>query len=787
MAIIQGNAKKSTVSGFYPKTIEGSLRFNDDDSADLRWTPDSAGNRKTWTVSFWMKDSGKTSGDNQIFYAGTSSSNVAAIYRGGSNGTLNFYNYAGAVVQWNIATNQVFRDPSAWYHIVAAVDTTQATDSNRIKIYVNGEQVTSLATATYPSQNTDGLFNYTNEHYIGSNRGTSFFDGYLAEVHFLNGIAATPDAFGETKNGVWVAKTYEGDYDSAAQVTAGNLNGFYLDFQDDTEVEAFNTVLYRGNGAIQSITGMGFQPDLVWIKCRSNSYHPMLTDSVRGAGTRLSSSQTAAESADANAVDSFDSDGFTVDSGSSINANNEKFVAWGWKAGDSNVSNNVGSIPSTVRANDTYGFSIVSYSGDSSASSDAGHGLSTAPSMVIVKNRDSASNWPVYHSSLSAGQGLHLNSTEAAFTISSGTGGGGLGTPTSDGITFISGTSNLNQVNTTGQDYIAYCWAEKTGYSKFGSYTGNGLADGPRIYTTDDGTSTGNGGFKPAFLLIKDANSGTSQWLIMDGTRDTSNPITKKLAPNLPDAENSTSVGNDTQNTVNFLADGFKLTTSNGNSNLLNGNFIYAAFADTREAAFWLDQSGNDNDWQPVNLDHNDTLLDSPTDNFCSWNPLIPSTGTFADGNLSVTTTVDEATSGTTLPSAGKHYCEIICTSATTIANARLGVTNADGIGTPLGANTNTWAYLADGRVYHNSSASSYGTTLAVGDVFQIALDIDAGKVWYGINGTFMASGDPTAGTNPSQTFTANQQMTFAVASGSGTFTFVANFGQQPFKYDPPA
>jgi len=790
VAVLQGNAKQGSVRGFYPKTIEGSLRFNDDDSADLRWTPDSAGNRKTWTVSFWMKDSGKTSGDNQIFYAGTSSSNVAAIYRGGSNGTLNFYNYAGAVVQWNIATNQVFRDPSAWYHIVAAVDTTQATDSNRIKIYVNGEQVTSLATATYPSQNTDGLFNYTNEHYIGSNRGTSFFDGYLAEVHFLNGIAATPDAFGETKNGVWVAKTYEGDYDSAAQVTAGNLNGFYLDFQDDTEVEAFNTVLYRGNGAIQSITGMGFQPDLVWIKCRSNSYHPMLTDSVRGAGTRLSSSQTAAESADANAVDSFDSDGFTVDSGSSINANNEKFVAWGWKAGDSNVSNNVGSIPSTVRANDTYGFSIVSYSGDSSASSDAGHGLSTAPSMVIVKNRDSASNWPVYHSSLSAGQGLHLNSTEAAFTISSGTGGGGLGTPTSDGITFISGTSNLNQVNTTGQDYIAYCWAEKTGYSKFGSYTGNGLADGPRIYTTDDGTSTGNGGFKPAFLLIKDANSGTSQWLIMDGTRDTSNPITKKLAPNLPDAENSTSVGNDTQNTVNFLADGFKLTTSNGNSNLLNGNFIYAAFSDTREAAFWLDQSGNDNDWQPVNLDHNDTLLDSPTDNFATWNPL-DNELTLSDGNLVATNTTENhygVKSTIQLPSTGKYYFE--GTIKTLGGACCLGTASGD----PSLNQTGTRYLLVNSggttqRYTDNSFINVTGLpTPAVGTVMQVAYDADNEYLWIGMNNVWMdgsggVTGNPAAGTNP--TFTSVSNTFFATNQYTSAIT--ANFGQQPFKYDPPA
>ena len=778
-------------AAFYPKTIDQSLRFEDGDSAYLSRTPSSDGDRTTWTWSGWVKRGNFDT--HQTLFSSCSSATNGTFIRINEDNQLQLRHLDGGTASFSRNTVALLRDPSAWYHFVVAYDSNETLATDRIKMWINGTQITEFAAGdnTPPSTKASDFNLSGRNNLLGTIATTSaFFDGYMAEVHFLNGIAATPDAFGETKNGVWVAKTYEGDYDSAAQVTAGNLNGFYLDFQDDTEVEAFNTVLYRGNGAIQSITGMGFQPDLVWIKCRSNSYHPMLTDSVRGAGTRLSSSQTAAESADANAVDSFDSDGFTVDSGSSINANNEKFVAWGWKAGDSNVSNNVGSIPSTVRANDTYGFSIVSYSGDSSASSDAGHGLSTAPSMVIVKNRDSASNWPVYHSSLSAGQGLHLNSTEAAFTISSGTGGGGLGTPTSDGITFISGTSNLNQVNTTGQDYIAYCWAEKTGYSKFGSYTGNGLADGPRIYTTDDGTSTGNGGFKPAFLLIKDANSGTSQWLIMDGTRDTSNPITKKLAPNLPDAENSTSVGNDTQNTVNFLADGFKLTTSNGNSNLLNGNFIYAAFADTREAAFWLDQSGNDNDWQPVNLDHNDTLLDSPTDNFATWNPL-DNELTLSDGNLVATNTTENhygVKSTIQLPSTGKYYFE--GTIKTLGGACCLGTASGD----PSLNQTGTRYLLVNSggttqRYTDNSFINVTGLpTPAVGTVMQVAYDADNEYLWIGMNNVWMdgsggVTGNPAAGTNP--TFTSVSNTFFATNQYTSAIT--ANFGQQPFKYDPPA
>ena len=782
MAILQGNAKQGSTRGFYPKNITGSLRFNDDDGAYLSWTPASAGNRKTWTVSFWMKDSGKTSGDNQIFYAGTSSSNVAAIYRGGSNGTLNFYNYAGAVVQWNIATNQVFRDPSAWYHIVAAVDTTQATDSNRIKIYVNGEQVTSLGTATYPSQNTDGLFNYTNEHYIGSNRGTSFFDGYLAEVFFIDGTAHDADAFGETKNGVWVPKNI-----TATDFTMGT-NGFHLTFQDDTEVEAFNTVLYRGNGATQSITGMGFQPDLVWLKERSSTSGHNLVDAVRGVSLRLASNTTSAEASSSTLMTSFDSDGFSVGNNGGSNESGQTYVAWGWKAGDSNVSNTDGSITSTVRANQTYGFSIIDLDTPASGAFNIGHGLGSAPDFVILKRRDAgSSNWVVGHTSLGWDKYLFLQSTNGE---ASSTTAWGNTTPT-DTLLYLDSSFYGGSA-----DYIAYCWAEKSGYSKFDSYLGDGTTDGSLEITT---------GFKPSFILFK-KSSGTSNWNMVDSTRDVDFDGDEVLFANEAYYEGQIITGKP----IEFTDTGFKIKTDEGGFNTSGQTYIYAAFADTRESAFWLDQSGNDNDWQSVNLDHNDTVADSPTDNFATWNPLfrggeksasIAATTTLSDGNLKASVPTNSYMGATMRPTSGQWYCEATIDTVTLeigwgwIQATEFSATTAHaGQANKWGAEYSGYA-PADIFLRDETTAIAQPTiTLANGDVIQWAWDIDNGKGWLGVNNSWYDSsggttGNPATGSNPTFTFTADEaeNLQVYVANGTGTAVFTANFGQQPFKYDPPA
>ena len=377
MSIIQGNAKQASVRGFYPKVINGSLRFNDDDQARLSWYPATDGNRKIWTFSCWVKRSEVTNAVNVIF--GTPAEGDQ-LYFGDSR--IFWFNNGSASSY--LSTSALFRDPSAWYHIVLAYDTDTQTGSNKVKLWVNGTQYSFDNNTTMPSDDLQSWVNdSTKQHYIGmGHSGTgSTFDGYMAEVHFLNGIAATADDFGELKNGVWVAKAYEGLYDSAAETALGHANGFHLNFQDDTEVEAFNTVLYRGNGGAQSVTGVGFSPDLVWIKNRTGTQWHSLFDPIRGAGERLFSNDISAEDFNAGAVQSWDSDGFTVGDNTSVNLNGGSFVAWTWDAGANNAST---------------GHSSVTYTGNGGTQKISGFPFS--PDLLWIKNRDTANSHQIMDS-----------------------------------------------------------------------------------------------------------------------------------------------------------------------------------------------------------------------------------------------------------------------------------------------------------------------------------------------------------------------------------------------------
>lgn len=751
MAVLQGNAKQGSTRGFYPRVINGSLRFNDDDSAYLSWTPASAGNRKTWTLSFWTKRGRVDNANTEIF--GTAPEGDKLSF---TDSRIFWFNEGSS--QSYLSTTALFRDPSAWYHIVLAFDTTQATASNRVKLYVNGVQFAFDNNTTFPSLNYDGDINNTQAQYIGRGHGSNYYDGYLADVYFIDGQALSASDFGSFKNGVWVAEDYAGTF---------GTNGFHLTFEDDTAVEAFNTVLYRGNGGTQSITGVGFQPDLVWVKNRSNSDVGIIQDTVRGANKNLIPSATNAEFAepDNDGVRSFDSDGFTLGFSGSGAWNNtaNNYVAWCWKAGDSNVSNTDGSITSTVRANDTYGFSIVSTE-DHTGSQTVGHGLSSAPDWIVAKARNGALIWPVYHSALGNTKRLRLNDSTQAETNAVW----GNTDPTTSVFTFNQSSSTYN--------YIFYCWAEKTGYSKFGSYTGTGSA----------GNAVTGLGFTPSLIMIKRTDS-TGDWIMVDNTRGSTNI----LRSNLSNAESVGYWGVESQ------SDGFEITISRSETNASGGTYIYAAFADTREAAFWLDQSGNDNDWQPVNLDHNDTVADSPTDNFCTFNPLAKGpNNVLSDGNLQV---VHGGTGGWQIcqstfafPESGKWYCEFtIVYQGGGTDRVGVGVSTVGygpiNTGTNLGAgnNANAWVYFAHtGSFYHNGVSSGSASTFGTGDVIQVCFDSDTGSLYFGKNGVWQNSGNPVAGTGYAYTGLSN------VAVGTEGYTdakVLANFGQQPFKYDPPA
>jgi len=318
----------------------------------------------------------------------------------------------------------------------------------------------------------------------------------------------------------------------------------------------FNTKLYTGTGSSNAITGVGFQPDWVWLKKRSGSGNNFLTDVVRGVTKTIYSDATSAEATQSQGLTAFGADGFTVGTNTNINGSSNTNVSWNWKAANSAGSSNTdGTITSTVSANTTAGFSIVSYTGNGTDGATVGHGLGVAPDMMIIKNRSDTQYWVVYHKDLEgANNHLRLDGTAAKrndLNMFSST------APTSS--VFEIGTQP--QVNGNTNNIISYCFAEKKGYSKFGSYTGNGSADGIFVYT----------GFKPAFVLIK-RSDGTPNWTINDTARDPTNVNNLRLFPNQNVVESS---GSDS---MDMLSNGFKLRSTDGGNNFSGGTFIYMAF-----------------------------------------------------------------------------------------------------------------------------------------------------------------------------------------------------------------
>jgi hypothetical protein len=775
--------------------VSRSLRFNAPDSAYLSRTPGSAGNRKTWTFSCWVKR-GRASTGTEWFYIFDANSttgsgeNYIRINGNHAGHTLSFYSDAlGA----GITTSQVFRDHSAWFHLVAVLDTTQATASDRMQLYINGSRVTAFSSATYPTQNADGGVNNGTAHTIGSKvNGDRFFDGYLAECHLIDGTALTASSFAETNatTGQWVPKAYTGSYgtngfkldfsnnastatvsqDSSGNnnhwtannisVTAGAGNDALMDHPvssgTDTSVggevrgnyctwnpldktsastlangnldyttssanndliratfglssgkwywevtvtdntgsthigiaksnasqasssylgadangwayassglkynnssgsaygssfttndvigvafdadngtltfykngtiqnsgtaaytgltsgpyfpaysdantgsasssvvnfgarswaytapsgfkalcdtnlptpqvakpsTVFDTTLYTGNGSARSITGLGFSPDLVWIKSRSAATDHELTDSVRGVTKSLSSNLTAAEATDTGGLTAFNSDGFSLGTDTKYNNNTATYAGWCWDAGSSTVTNTQGSITSSVRANASAGFSIVTYTGNGSAGATVGHGLGVTPGLVILKSRSLAdSDWVVTHSAFAnqTDNFLRLNTTGAVGTLS------GVWSKTSTTFGF---PTSYDGTNKNGSTYVAYCFAPVAGYSSAFSWTGSGSADGPFCYL----------GFRPALLLLKQTTAASAtNWVLLDCKRAGYNVDNDPLWANLANAEGTTDL-------VDITSNGFKIRSTDSSINASDGTYVGFAWAE---------------------------------------------------------------------------------------------------------------------------------------------------------------------------------------------------------------
>jgi len=721
--------------------IEQSLRFDEPSNSHLSRTFPSSGNLKTWTWSAWVKR-GKFGGQQMLFAPVT---NGNGIYFE-SNGILTFeFNTPNNYKQ----TSAVFRDPSAWYHIVAVWNTTSGTAEDRIQIYINGERVTAFSGSSLPSQNRDSIINSAQTHNIGdraSDQGAGF-DGYIGEVNFIDGQALTADSFGETGDyGEWKPTKFNGTY---------GTNGFYLPFKQDYTVEGFSTVVYEANTKVRYVGGVGFEADFLWFKNRTRSSPHRLVDTLRGLPKTLSSNTTGAEATGLSdgtvnrLVTSVTADGFNLgidDGGYRINsASGDDMVAWNWDMGSTTASNTAGSITTSVRANTTYGQSIVSYTGNATSGATVGHGLSSAPTFVISKVRNQADyNWNVYHSGLgNAAKVLHLDLNAEASTETNKFNGTA---PSSSVVTL-----GNHGTNVSGKTQILYCFHDVANYSKFSSYSGNGSATGPVITL----------GFSPAFVMIKRSNAA-EHWKMYDNVRNPFNPVNTIINANEADAE-ATSVNN----TLDFTATGFQCTSTSGATNASGSSYVYMAFADTREYAYWLDQSGNNNDWESEGgLTESDVMVDSPTNNFATFNPLDTSGNiTFSNGNLEAAQVSPSRSRGTIGSQVdGKIYFEFYNPRAisnssvmhvglnTMDANIHSASDFANAVG---GANVMTYFGGNDYWVQAHINGSAVGSVINVpeakigaGGIVSFASDSATGKVWMAINNRWLKANGQFDGTN---------------------------------------
>ena len=333
----------------------------------------------------------------------------------------------------------------------------------------------------------------------------------------------------------------------------------------DKSTNFFNSILYTGTGSSNALTGVGFKPDWVWIKCRNEATGHNLYDVVRGVTKYLSSNSQLMQGTSSTGLTAFGTDGFTVGSSNDDNKSSNTYVSWNWLGANGTASNSDGSITTTVSANTTSGFSIIDFTGNESSSS-IGHGLGVAPSMFIMKRYTddgyaSTGEWYVYHKSLASDKYLRLQSNAAVATND-----GSLwntSTPVTSSVINIGSNANSNH---TGNKTIVYAFAQKKGYSKFGVYKGNGNANGTFVHT----------GFRPAMIILKDSSSGSGyNWIILDNKRDPSNGLDKRLQPSTALAEYT-----DVSNFCNFNSNGFKWTGSQANWNASGVSYIYMAFAE---------------------------------------------------------------------------------------------------------------------------------------------------------------------------------------------------------------
>jgi len=545
---------------------------------------DFSGNTNYWTTNNISVTAGTTY--DAMTDVPTNTSATVANYAvlnpidvGSGAGTLNAnLTYNNASGNYRSIRGTIGMSSGKWYWEISGINDTIGlmnsssslnsgigVDANAYGYIVNGNKINNSSQTSYGAS-------YTSTDIMGV-----AFDADAGTLTFYKNNTSQGTAFSGLANG---------PYFPAICGTAGNFNFGQRPFTytPPTGFVALNTynlptptilqgnkymdaTTYTGTGSALTVTNAGsFKPDFVWIKSRSNAYSHGLFDSVRGALKVLQSSSTAAEATESagTSLTGFNSNGFALGTnGSTVstNVNGATFVGWQWQAGQGSTSSNTsGSITSTVSVNATAGFSVVTFTGNGTAGATVGHGLGVTPSMIIFKNRSlggAGQNWLVWHKSIS--QAIQ---TSSVITLNGFTGAVYLN------FTNASSTYGFDsQINGSTNSMLAYAWSEIANFSKFGSYTGNGSADGPFVFTN----------FRPKFVLIKNA-SAVADWYILDSSRNTYNVTNLFLYPDLSNAEVTGSAG---VYELDFLSNGFKIRGNAANLNGSGNTIIYMAFAES--------------------------------------------------------------------------------------------------------------------------------------------------------------------------------------------------------------
>lgn len=447
-------------------------------------------------------------------------------------------------------------------------------NTNQISSITNGGTAVTISTTNwangdiiqvaYNATNGNIWFGRNGTYYPATNGGTVGSPAANTNPTVVGVAGLTPTAINYGNGTKWDLNFGQRPFAYTPPTGFVALNTYNL---PTSTIVKGNTVmdatLYTGTLLSNSITNAaGFKPDLVWLKSRSAATDHELTDSVRGVTKSLTSNSTAAEATDVQGLTAFNSNGFTV--GTNLNYNNlaATYVGWQWQAGQgTNTTNTSGTITSTVSVNASAGFSVVTYTGTGVNGATVGHGLGVAPSWIIVKSRSaSGQDWRVYTATVGNTGVVSLNTTDAAVTGQSGFWNNT--SPTSSVFSLGSSAST----NGNGTTYVAYCWASIAGFSAFGSYTANGVADGPFIYT----------GFRPKFIMVKNYEANNTNWTMLDTSRDTYNGMQNVLLAESSAAETTGS----TPPYCDAVANGFKLRSGNAYMNYSTSKYIYMAFAE---------------------------------------------------------------------------------------------------------------------------------------------------------------------------------------------------------------